>query len=435
MGDKLSETRRKTFLPSIVEVFLLAKEDDPVFRERRFDRGNGRVRQIAGESDIADLRPDAAGQRANIETYGDYRRTLKLRHGAFLSSGCHSVQDSECRQKRTNAIVLWGYIESDIGYSEMNGTDRIERRLKLHDLRVLMSVVECGSMAKAAEQLGTSQPAISRAIADLEFSLGVRLLDRGPQGVAPTPFGRALIKRSVAAFDELRLGVKDLEFLADPSVGEVRIAAPIAIAAGFAAAALDRLARLYPRINCHLVISETYRELEQRHVDLVIAFIFRPLAESHLEAELLYRDSLLVVASAKNPCSRRRRLSLADLMNEPWTLPPRDSTHGAAFAEIFRAAGLDMPAATVVSTSGVARTALVAEGRFLTMTAESVYRFAGRDVALTALPVKLPATYRPLPVGIITLKNRTLTPAAQLFIDCAREVAKPLATAKSSPRR
>jgi DNA-binding transcriptional LysR family regulator len=69
----------------------------------------------------------------------------------------------------------------------MDETERIERRLKLHDLRVLMSVVDLGSMAKAAEHLATSQPAVSRAIADLEYSLGVRLLDRGPRGVVPTP--------------------------------------------------------------------------------------------------------------------------------------------------------------------------------------------------------------------------------------------------------
>jgi DNA-binding transcriptional LysR family regulator len=243
--------------------------------------------------------------------------------------------------------------------------ERVERRLKLHDLRVFMSVVEGGSMSKAAELLATSQPAVSRSIADLEYSLGVRLLDRSPQGVVPTPYGRALIKRSVAAFDELRLGVKDLKSLADPSTGEVRIAAPIAIAAGFVAAAIDRLARRYPRINCHLVVSESYRELEERNVDLVITFIVAPIAEDHLEAELLYADLLLVVAATKNPWSRRRRLSLVDLMHEPWTLPPPDSARGAVFAEIFRAAGLDLPAATVFSTSGVARIALVAEGRFL----------------------------------------------------------------------
>ena len=95
------------------------------------------------------------------------------------------------------------------------GTARIERRLKLHDLRVLMSVVEEGSMSKAAERLASSQPAISRTIADLELSLGVRLLDRDPRGIVPTPYGRALLKRSVAALDELRLGLEDLQSLAD----------------------------------------------------------------------------------------------------------------------------------------------------------------------------------------------------------------------------
>jgi DNA-binding transcriptional LysR family regulator len=102
----------------------------------------------------------------------------------------------------------------------MDATERIERRLKLHDLRVLMSVVDGGSMGKAAKRLATSQPAVSRAIADLEYSLGVRLLDRGPHGIVPTPYGRALISRSMAAFDELRQAVKDIEFLADPMAGK-----------------------------------------------------------------------------------------------------------------------------------------------------------------------------------------------------------------------
>src|SRR5262245_21853417 len=97
----------------------------------------------------------------------------------------------------------------------MEGVERIERRLKLYDLRVLMCVVEAGSMSKAAEVLAKSQPAVSRMVADLEHSLGVRLLDRGPKGIVPTSYGLALIRRSVVVFDELRLGVKDLEFLAD----------------------------------------------------------------------------------------------------------------------------------------------------------------------------------------------------------------------------
>lgn len=308
----------------------------------------------------------------------------------------------------------------------MDKAERVERRLKLHDLRVLMSVVQRGTMVKAAEHLGTSQPAVSRAIADLEYSLGVRLLDRGPRGIVPTPYGRALMKRSVAVFDELRLGVKDLEFLADPTAGEVRIAAPIALATGFVAAAIDRFARRHPRVVCHLMVVDTYRALEKRDVDLLITRIVAPIAED-MESELLYADPLFVVAASTNPWSRRRSLRLADLMNEPWTLPPPDTPLGEAFADTFRAAGLDLPTATVVIAGGVARIALVAKGRFLTITAESW--FAGRDLAIKALPITLPETHRP--VGIITLKNRTLTPVAQLFIDCARELPKPLAKGKS----
>jgi DNA-binding transcriptional LysR family regulator len=90
-------------------------------------------------------------------------------------------------------LFSYGLISNRILEVAMDATERIERRLKLHDLRVLMSVVDGGSMGKAAKQLATSQPAVSRAIADLEYSVGVRLLDRGPHGIVPTPYGRALI--------------------------------------------------------------------------------------------------------------------------------------------------------------------------------------------------------------------------------------------------
>src|SRR5690242_14263023 len=105
----------------------------------------------------------------------------------------------------------------------MDELERIERRLKLHDVRVLISVAEMGSMNKAAERLGTSQPAVSRAISDLEHAVGVSLLDRSPAGVEPTAYGQALIRRGLAAFDELRQGIKDIEFIADPTAGVLRI--------------------------------------------------------------------------------------------------------------------------------------------------------------------------------------------------------------------
>ena len=110
----------------------------------------------------------------------------------------------------------------------MDKAERIERRISLHDVRVLMSVVQAGSMGKAAKRLATSQPAVSRAVADLEAALGVTLLDRSPRGIEPTAYGRALVKRGLAVFDELMQGVREIESLADPTAGELRIGASIA---------------------------------------------------------------------------------------------------------------------------------------------------------------------------------------------------------------
>ena len=105
----------------------------------------------------------------------------------------------------------------------MKTSDRIGRRMKLHDLHVLMSVVEAGSMGKAASLLNTTQSAMSRSITQLEHAIGVRLLDRSRQGVEPTDYGRALLDGGAAVFDDLRQAVRKIEFLADPSTGHVTI--------------------------------------------------------------------------------------------------------------------------------------------------------------------------------------------------------------------
>ena len=125
----------------------------------------------------------------------------------------------------------------------MQLSDRIGRRLKLQDLHVLMTVVQAGTMGKAAQQLNTTQPNISRAIAELEHAFGVRLLDRHRHGIAPTEYGRALLDCGTAVFDDLRQGVKKIELLADPGAGEVRIGSTIYTGETFVTAVIDRLSR------------------------------------------------------------------------------------------------------------------------------------------------------------------------------------------------
>ena len=130
---------------------------------------------------------------------------------------------------------------------------RLGRHLKLRDLNVLMTVARCGSMGKAASQLAVSQPAVSKAIADMEHTLGVRLLDRSPQGVEPTIYASALLDHGMIAFDELQQAVRKIECLADPSLGHVRIGCTVVLAEGFVANVITRMAQRYPRVNFQLL--------------------------------------------------------------------------------------------------------------------------------------------------------------------------------------
>jgi DNA-binding transcriptional LysR family regulator len=236
----------------------------------------------------------------------------------------------------------------------MQLSDRIGRRMKLHDLHVLMAVVQAGSMNKAAALLNTGQSAISRSIAELERTIGVRLLDRNPQGVEPTVYGRALLDGGAAVFDDLRQAVKNIEFLADPTAGDVLIGCNPLLATSFVASLVDRLSRRYPRIVFHLVtgyVDTLLRELSERSVDLLIVRRFSPITDERLDFEFLFDDSCVVATGAQNQWVRRRRIELAELVSESWVLPPPGSGIGSVAMEAFRASGLDYPRTTVVTDS------------------------------------------------------------------------------------
>src|SRR5947209_2049925 len=135
----------------------------------------------------------------------------------------------------------------------MDWTERIGRRIRLRDLHILLAVAESGSMSKASARLAISHPVVSKTISDLEHAVGVRLFDRNPQGVELTTYGRALLKCGVSVFDEMRQGLKQIEFLADPSSGELRIGCPEVVIAGLLPAILERFSPRYPNIRLHVL--------------------------------------------------------------------------------------------------------------------------------------------------------------------------------------
>jgi DNA-binding transcriptional LysR family regulator len=311
---------------------------------------------------------------------------------------------------------------------------RIGRRVRLRDIHILSAVVQWGSMAKAATHLAMSQPAVSEAVANLEAAVRVRLLDRSSRGIEPTVYAHALLKRGDVAFDELRQGIRDIEFLADPTAGEVRIASQELLTAGLLPAAIDRISRRYPRIVFRMVQLQPalleFRELRERNVDLAVARIPRSFVDDDLDIEILFDDPEVVVVGAGSRWARRRKVTLAELVNEPWILPPNQVVN-ALIAEAFNAQGLQPPHERVSAGSILLRNRLLATGRFVSVLPSSVLRPNAKQWSLKALPIDLGV--KPRSIAIVTLKNRTVGPVAGLFVEHLRAVAKRVGRRSSLP--
>ncbi len=321
-----------------------------------------------------------------------------------------------------------------------NWDSRIGRRVRLRDLHILFAVVQHGSMAKAGAHLGMSQSAVSQAIAALEHALGVPLLDRMPRGVEPTSYGVALMRRGRAAFDELRSGVKDIEFLTDPTIGEVRIACSEATAAGILPAVIERFSQRYPKVLLHVVQTSNrqmgYAALQERQADVALTLSVPSFAREmseHLQAEVLFHERICLAAARQSPWARRRKIGFADLVDAAIISPPSsDTPGGAAVVEAFRAAGLQMPQVSVTTFSIHVRNILSMRGRFIALLPSSILRFNPGLYSLKELPLALPLP--PSPVLIVTLKNRTLSPPVERFIECARDIASTMHATTASQK-
>src|ERR1700691_1447698 len=324
---------------------------------------------------------------------------------------------------------------------EIDWEGRIGRRLRLRDLHIFFTVVQRGSMAKAAQTLGVTQPAVSKVIAELEHTLGVRLLDRGARGVEPTKYGRALLTRSNAAFDELRQCVRDIEFLADPTVGEVRIGCQETFASAILPSVIHPFSRTYPRVVLHVEqlgsLGAESSALRERTIDIGMFLLVKPhddkLFADDLNVEVLFLEQMVIIAGRQSRWARRRKIDLAELVDEPWVVTESDTLSYLRLAEAFAARGLGMPKRLLQTLSSHLRLNLAASGSHIATVPNSTLRVYGERFALKALPVDLSA--RPWPAVIVTLKNRPWSPVVERFIQYIRDFTRPMRAEGSALRR
>lgn len=309
---------------------------------------------------------------------------------------------------------------------ERDWTRRIGRRVRLRDLHVLFAVAHHGSMSKAGVELGMSQSAVSQCIAALEHALKVPLLDRTPRGVEITCYGAALMRRGEAAFDELRSGVREIEVLADPHVGDIRIACGESIAAGVLPSVIERFCMRYPKVKLEILQTSTpftgFSELQQRKADAVLTLLPNPETAlgDELHGEVWFHDRICLAAARNSAFGRRRRIRVADLASVPLLCPPADTPGGAALAEAIRASGLRESPVAVTTLSVHLRTMLAARAPFIAVLPASILQFNPGFHSLKELSVELSMPQPP--ALIVTLKHRTLSPPVERFIACAREL-------------
>lgn len=289
------------------------------------------------------------------------------------------------------------------------------RRIKLRDLKVFQVAAETGSMARAAAQLSITQPAVSYAISELEHAVGAQLLDRSSQGVTPTVYGRALLARSAIVFNELRQGISEIASLIDPEVGELRIGTTPPMSA-VASAVFNHLVPRYPRMRFELMVGPTdvlLRQLRQRDVEIVISRLASMAGNDDLSVDTLFHDELVVICSRQSKWARRRNVSLADLVNEAWVFPPPSGFLTGIMRGEFEAQGLQFPRPTVTTSCTYSLSVLVGNGNFLGIHPRAMLTTPNQHPLLTAVDVGLPTTRGA--IGLISLKDRSLSPVARLF--------------------
>src|SRR4051812_22343466 len=191
----------------------------------------------------------------------------------------------------------------------------MESMMKLHQLAALVSASESGSLRQAAMKMRLSQPALSRSIRELEIETGVKLLERTALGVKATVYGEALILRSRIVEAELRHAREDIAYLKAATHGDLRIGATPVAAFSLLPMMLARFKKSRPQLRVTVIdaIGESLRVgLRQGDFDLVFGRIFDTIDPKEFAVDVLFDDSLVVVARRGHPLAKVRRSAKVD---------------------------------------------------------------------------------------------------------------------------
>jgi DNA-binding transcriptional LysR family regulator len=231
------------------------------------------------------------------------------------------------------------------------------------------------------------------------------------------------IAAHINVFDEMQQGLRSLEHLSDPNSGEVRLGCTDIILHSLVPAIVREYSSKYPGVQLDVKLTNPgghqTQELRDRKIDLLITRATGQQDDFH--SEVLFDEPFVFVVGAQSEFARKRRVALKDIIKGNWVLPPYDSAPGALIAEVFRANGFSPPRQLVKTIAIQLTVSLIASGEFVGILPASVAALSAHRVGLRVLPLK--SSEPRISAEIVFLRNRTLSPAVESFIICAREVA------------
>ncbi|MCB1754872.1 MAG: LysR family transcriptional regulator [Gammaproteobacteria bacterium] len=295
------------------------------------------------------------------------------------------------------------------------------RRVKLQQLRTVLAVADHDSLLQAANALGLSQPAVTKALHELESELGVELFVRTSRGTYPTEYGRLLAARARIIFSQLARASDELFDLRDGFSGHVRVGTLIAGAASLLPMAIVALQQTYPGIRV-LVTEGTYEQLvpqlRQGTLDLLLGRLPAHRYREELDVEPLYQERVEFVVRPEHPSLAMEAPALESLRAWPWILPPPDTTLRQMLEAAFHDANLDLPEAMCESMSVVSNRQLILHSNVIGAFPAQVLAPDIASGMLAAVRLARPLTFGP--VGISTLRGVMPGNAVGALIDAVR---------------
>lgn len=313
---------------------------------------------------------------------------------------------------------------------------RLPRHLKMSELRVFVAVLEHRSFRKAAAVLHLTQPAITKAIAGMEDTLGFKLFDRVANGVEPTVHGRSFAPRAQAVFDELRRAAQDLALLSSGAVGSLRVGVLPLPAIPFVPVALNHLLDDHPGILVSLVEereTELLDRLRRRDIELAILRLALVEPEEDLRVDRLFDERLCVVAAHNHPLVGRDNLQWTELLEQRWVLPPADCFFFEHVQRSLDRMHMPMPCHAVEAMSIQLQFSMVLHAGMLGFGMRSQISFAPGKEFVVRLPFELPVT--PTVVAAVSLKTHEPSPLARRFIAHIQSLVKAAPTSNAPARQ